>query len=408
MGIQNKLKITTACVIAMCAPLTALAAEGRGGDGDYAAHGVPLGGFTLYPTLELSFGFDDNILAQQTNQIDDTLYTLKPELNLVSNWSRHELVLSVTNKTVWHSEQSSEDLSDWSFGAEGRLDVSYATSIHARAIYSMLTERRGDTNAVGNAAEPTEYDRFDAYAELRHQFNQLGVALGGGITTFDYSDVAATGGGTIDNDNRDRTVLLGRAEVNYGISPDTKVFVRGTMNEREYDQQPPVALVNRDSQGYEVVSGLSFDVTHLIEGEIFAGYLEQNYDALTDINGLSYGAALDWYPTQLSTISASLTRSVEETNSIGASGYLRTAANVSFRHELLRNVSVTMNGAFSTNDYEGIAREEDIWSAGLEAEYLVNRNLAATVGYSYETRDSSLAGADYDRNRAYIGLIGRF
>lgn len=402
-------KQATAIVAVLAYSFAAGGVAASAQDGDYYdANGVNLGGFTLYPSLTARVGHDDNVYAQPANEVSDTYYSLSPSLTLSSNWSRHELSLNLQNTNTWYSENSSEDTSDWTFGADGRIDVSYATSIHARAMYGMLTESRGDSSAVGNAAEPTEYDRFDGYVELRHRFNRLGVAVGGGLTTFDYDDVSAIGGGTIDNDARDRDVLLGQAEVNYAISPDTRVFLRGTYNDRQYDQQPPAVAVNRDSSGYEIAGGLQFDVTRLISGEISGGYLEQEYDALPDVDGLSYGASLNWELTRLTTVTISADRAVEETNQAGASGYLSSTVGAGVVHELTRSISLNANASFSNNDYEGSAREEDVWTAGVGAEYDLNRYLSASVGYGFDTRESSLANADYDRNKIWFGLTGQF
>ncbi len=377
-------------------------------DDYYDPDGIQMGGFTLYPSLRGSVGIDDNVFAQPTGEIDDIYYELSPELRLQSDWSRHELVLQFTNQNIWYDTQSSEDINDWSIGAEGRIDVSYSTTLQGRAVFADLAERRGDANVLGSAAGPTPYQRFDGYAEIRHTFNRLGVAVGAGLSDFDYDDVAAIGGGVIDNDNRDRTVTLYQGEVNYALSPDTRMFVRGTYNNREYDQQPPAVALNRDSEGYEINGGVRFDVTRLMEGEVFAGYLEQDYDVLADVDGFSYGANLIYSITQLTTITLSAERAVEETNQAGASGYLASTIGGEIRHELLRNVILNAGARFQNNDFEGSVRDEDIWTANVGGEYLINRNLSIEVGYEFSSRESTLPLADYDRNRAWIVITGRF
>lgn len=394
--------------LAVSLSVGAQAAENTSGDDYYAARGMNLGGFTLFPTLSFDATFDDNVFAVQTGAIDDTYLTLTPRLELVSNWSRHELVLSAQSETRWFTQQSSEDSTEFSMGADGRLDVTYATSIHAEAIFSMLTEERGNTNALLGAAELTEYDQFSGAAELRHRFNQLGVAIGGGLTTFDYDDTPAVGGGVLDNDFRDRQETFGRAEVNYAISPDTRIFVSGTVNQREYDQQPPAVAVNRDSEGYEVNGGLRFDVTQLISGEFFVGYMEQDYTALMDADGMSYGADLDWELTQLTTVSLHASRTIEETSAAGASSYLASEVGVDVEHELLRNVILNGTVSFTNNEYEGIVRDEDVWRTGFGAAYLVNHYLSANAGVEFESRESTVVGQDFDRTKIHGGLALQF
>src|SRR5439155_2660384 len=92
---------------------------------------------------------------------------------------------------------------------------------------------------------------------------------------------------------------------------------------------------HRSSHGYEVDVGTAIDFTHLINGEIFAGYLSQLHDdtRLKNENGFGFGGNLLWNVTPLTSLRATLARTVEETTqfatvggtNVDASGYFQTA-----------------------------------------------------------------------------------
>jgi len=60
--------------------------------------------------------------------------------------------------------------------------------------------------------------------------------------------------------------------------------------------------------------------------------------------------------------------------------------------------------SFANQDYEGVARDDDVVRAGLGVDYLLNRNLSLRLGYDYTDRDSSVAGLDYSRNEVGLTL----
>src|SRR5262249_14254034 len=58
----------------------------------------------------------------------------------------------------------------------------------------------------------------------------------------------------------------------------------------------------RGEHGFSVDAGIDAEVTHLIVGRIYAGYLEEHFHkqplhaALPDVTGFDFGAALTWTP----------------------------------------------------------------------------------------------------------------
>ena len=373
----------------------------------YDAAGVRAGGFTVFPEASVTGTYDDNIFAANVGEVDDFITTLAAGVSVQSNWSRHALNLNAGLAQYLYADNSDEDRLDWNVGGNGRVDITRDTNISGGLSYAQLHEDRGAPNAPGLAAEPTEYALFGAEVALAHRFNRVTTRVGVGYADYDYDDAPLIGGGVLDQDFRDREEFEQFLRLGYDVSPDTNLYIQGTLNQREYDQKPPVVALNRDSDGWAVVGGSEFRLSNLAQGEVYVGYQEQSYDdpTLSDISGLAFGAGVDWFVTPLTTIRIDAAAIVEETVAAGASGFLDQSVGLGIDHELMRNVIIGARASYANQDYEGIARSDDVIRAGLGVDYLLNRNFSVGLGYDYTDRDSNVLGLDYTRNE--IGLTLR-
>jgi hypothetical protein len=375
----------------------------------YDAVGIRAGAFMIYPKASVSEAYNDNIYATDTNTTDDFITGLSTSVAVNSDWSRHALNLNAGVTKYIYAQNTGENRLDWNVGANGALDVTRDTRFTAGASYAQLHEDRGDPNSPAAAAEPTEYDLLSANAGFTQRFNRLAAKITGTYDDYDYKDVSSIAGATIDQDDRDRKEYTEALRLGYDVSPDTNVYVQGTINQRKYDLQPPVVGVNRDSDGYAAVIGSDFRLSSLAQGGIYIGYQAQSYDdaAFSDVTGLSYGANIEWYMTPLTTITFDAASTVQETTTVGASGYLDQTVGIRIDHELLRNVLLNARVAYSNDKYETIDRTDNTIVAGLGFDYLVNRNFTLGFGYDYTKKDSDAAGDDFTRNQIGITLTGK-
>jgi len=307
------------------------------------------------------------------------------------------------------ADRSDEDRFNWNIGADGQIDVTSTTALTGSLGYAQMHEDRGDANSIAAASEPIEYTVFSATAGISQEFNYVTVSLGGEYNDYDYDDATTTAGVLIDQDFRDYEQYVEKARIAYNISPDTNIYVEGQLDQREYDQQPPVVAISRDSDGAQVVVGSEFMVTNLVEGGAYIGYQEREYDAagFADTDGLAYGANIDWYITPLTTISFNADASVEETSLVTASGYDRQAFGVGVRHELLRTLFLDAGASYTNNDYNNDPREDDVLGLSAGLTYLVNPHFDIGLGYTYTDRDSNNAAFDYTRNVVGLTLTGK-
>jgi hypothetical protein len=367
--------------------------------------GVRLGGFVLRPAISAEEVFNTNIFATATNEEADFITRILPTLVLASDWTRHGLSLRVGAEAGFYAENSDEDYIDYLAGAEGRLDITGDASLTGSADYRHLHEERGSPDDVAGV-EPTEFDTLLFTAGYGHRFGRFRARLAGVFEGLDFDDVEAIGGGTINNDDRDRIQAEGTARLGYEIVPNYEAFVQGSYNIRDYDASVDDAGFNRDSDGFGVVAGLTVDFGGITFGDFYVGYRQQDYDdpAFDTINGLDAGAALTWNVTPLTTVIGGVRRTVEETTSAGSGGYFGTEVSLSVDHELLRSLILGLDGRYVMRDYDGIEREDDYFEIGGDVLYMLNRNIYLSAGYEYRDRSSSEAGEDYSQHVAMVRL----
>jgi hypothetical protein len=262
-----------------------------------------------------------------------------------------------------------------------------------------LHQFRGSSDETGEI-EPTEYDILTGGGSIRHELGRINLLASGEINVTDYDDNVTGLGVAINGDDRDRDKVLWSGRVGYEIMPGYEAFVRGTYNTVDYDDAVDDAGIDRDSHGYEVVSGLSVDFGGLIFGDFYGGYLSQNIDdpSLNNVKGLTYGAGLTWNPTGLTTVRLDIDRYLRETSLTGAAANKRTDFDLTVDHELLRNLLLQAETRLSQSHFKGLNRDDDLVVISAHANYLMNRRMNLFLGYSFEKEMSDVNTQDYERN----------
>jgi hypothetical protein len=210
------------------------------------------------------------------------------------------------------------------------------------------------------------------------------------------------GGGVLDQDFRDHDENIGNARVEFALTPRVGLFGDATYNTRDYKNNSPLDL---NSSGHIYAVGVSFDITQVIRGELSVGSYEQDYKDPTigHLSGATYNGHVQWFPTQLTTVSFNLSRGVEESATPGAS-FLHTQASVRVDHELYRNVILTAGVAAGKLEYSGVNRTDNTVEADVGADYLLNRRVRLHAGYVFDRDRSNLPTQDFEANRFTIGV----
>jgi hypothetical protein len=384
---------------------------------DYSAKGVRVSAFEIKPTLILGSDWNDNIYNTQTNAVGALVTHIKPSVKIASNWNNHSIDLSVSSDIQNYIGYAKEDRQIINAKLNGRLDVLRNSSAYTRLGYLNSPEPRGTPTSPSNALTPTGSQTLTGEAGYDHNMYRVRFHADNIIAHQQYTDGITQQGNIIpNNQNRSRLSNISTIRMGYEIRPNYEAFIKGSYNFINYDFKFDNQGYQRSSKGYNVVTGLALELSGKLTGDARIGYQQQIYDdpKLETIAGLAGGITLKWTPTGLTTVSTDLTRTINETTLIGASGYLATAFITKIEHELLRNLILSADEGYTYNQYLGgnapnPPRTENVYSTNFNAKYMPNRYLFTDVGYRYNSRKvQNVSDSNYNSNVIYLSIGSQF
>lgn len=370
----------------------------------WAALGVRTPGFFIQPSLGVDLQAQDNVFYTDADKKSDTAISLKPSVVATSTWSRHRLSVAASGDLRRFASNDSENTETFQVSGEGRLDVSRRANLFARALAGSNVEGRNVPTTQVGVVSPIEYTNSAVNVGGTIEGNRLRLIGQIGTAELNYKDARSTTGGVIDQDFRDMTMSSASLRLDYALSPNTSLYALYEMNDRKYN----AGFFARGSDGYNVAVGASFDLTNLLRGEFQVGQFSQSYDnaAFGTQKSTSFLGSVEWFPTQLTTVTFKGQRSIEESAISTAYGALTSSASVTVDHELLRNLVLTGAYALVYDDYRGIDRNDNRSSLMFGGRYYVSRRVALTGSLAFETlkSDGSFARDDYDAKTVRLGV----
>ena len=367
---------------------------------EWEARGMRMGAFLAYPKIGFSETFTDNVYATKDDTSSDLITAVTAAIAIESNFSRHQLNFKADAEVASYVENSDENYQDFGASIDGRVDVIRDLNGTARLGFDKGHEQRSSPDDTG-ALEPAGFSILSANVGVSYKPNRLSIKWDAGTDFSNYNDVETAAGSIVNHDDRDRGDSETSLRLGYQVHPGYEGFLRGTYGFVDYTDSVDDAGVDRDSDKYAFDVGVTLDLTGIIEGDIFVGYMSQSYDDATfrTSSGVSAGAEITWIITALTTLNGSLERKFNETTATDSSGYISTDMDFEVEHELLRNLILKGTLGYGNDSYNGISKEDDRISGGLEASYLLNRSVHATLSYSHQTRDSTEDTSDFSENK---------
>lgn len=357
---------------------------------EYQPYLVYLGDFILKPQFDTRLEYSDNIFATQTDKVSDFDLALKPTLAIASNWTHDSLsgFLSPSYDSYFDHPRESQPQVD--LGGQYRKDLLTNSYLAIAAEYGDRVEPRSASTGYLDARSPLRYDYGNLDLKGVYEANRYRFTAEGYSEDYSYHDQTDATGTPLFLQVNNHLTSTGSFKAEYAYNPGVALYATASVNDHLYPNTPP-GLANRDSSGYVVALGTNFDLTHLMRGDIQFGYLDQTYRAsgVSVASGLSMQGKLEYFPTQLTTITFTGTRAIEDTDSPNSPSSLTTGGDAKVDHELYRNIILSAYGSYYSDTYQGAQRTDTRWTLSAQAVYLMNRHMAWTLAYRRNNLDSS-------------------
>ncbi|MBI1187676.1 MAG: outer membrane beta-barrel protein [Alphaproteobacteria bacterium] len=378
----------------------------------YDPLGLRFGGFVARPAIDVELGASDNLFLSETGEQDDLWTAVRVRAPIESDWSRHAVRANLSAERRMHQDFPSDDYTNYDAELGGRLDVGPRGQVNARVSGGRRTEPRFSPDSPSAARKPIRFDYRGVGLSGAQTFNRLTIGADVSWRELDYDDGETITFLPLEQDDRDRTETFAALRAEYAVAPSWEVLAEVRYNKRDFDLEVPAVFQDRDSDGYEVLIGAGFDVTRLVRGKVLLGYLRQDYEdvGLGWVDGVAADIEVEWFPSELTTVTVSGARSVEESAYFGAGAYTLERAGVRVDHELFRNIILTGAVSGGRRAFRGIDREDVVAAAELGATYFINRRFALRAGYRREYQNSyGMTGDDdYDANVLTTALTVAF
>jgi hypothetical protein len=399
-------------------PATALAAAEIAADRNinegpapeaYQPVGGRLGAFMLYPNAGVGFLTTDNVFATEDDEVDDVALVILPELKLTSNASDYRAEIGANAELAKYADYSTEDYADsrlWLEGEKQFGNSELSGDIRLNNLHQNRTS--ADDQGIGDL---TEFDRNTLSLAYVYQPGLLFLGVDGRLTDIKFGNTRLSDQVSIDNGDRDRRISEIGFLLGFESSPTFSYFGEVRIDDINYDDRFDRDGFERSSKGFELRVGGIVDLTNLLTGEFYVGFLQREYDDIRfqDADGPGFGAELEWRITQLTTLSFRADRTIGATTVEGASGIFKTLVGFGVRHELRRNFTLEADLYFLNDDFDDIGREDDIFRFEIGGRYFMSRNMNLAFGYRFQDRESSApTGNQYEINNLYVRFLAQF
>lgn len=374
----------------------------------YQPDGVRAGNYLVFPSVGTRVIFDDNVFATRTNKQSDVLFEVRPELRFQSHLPRHVLDFALGGRFTSYAEHSDLDTADGYASMNGALHIDSAHTLSVGLLSRYEHQDPFAPEAPVGAREKTPVWHNRATLGLRRDAGRLYGMISATADSWNFFDVKARDGSTIDQDNRDTEVLSTQLTTGYRFSPgyEVQAKVRGLRQ-----NSAGLGGLDRDAWGYEALAGVVGEFNPLVRWRVLGGYGIRDFDqaSLGTSAATLAEAEIQWLPTQLMTVTGTARRAFADGSASDfSSGRIDTALLARLDYEAWRNLVFTLGAEYRDSDFIGEGRHDRLYAGRIGFDYYHTKNWLFSAGYEYQHQDSNVAEKDLTRNKVWVGAKLRF
>ena len=362
---------------------------------------------TLALGLDAGVLYESNIYRAPRNEQSDMIAVVAPTVALKSNLVDQKITFSFTPEIGRYKSETKNNYEDWTTRLRLNRDMGLSDNLNLDAEYGHSHVAIGgfEDDPTLTLREPTEYDFMSASGLWKGFKDLFHYRFGANFDSYDYDNVLREDGSLSVQDDRDRDIYELTARFGYEFVPAYVFYMEGSWNTRNYDKRIDSSLLyTRDSDGQRASIGVYRDITGLpLTFDASIGYLGQSYDAteLPDVDALDYRLTGKWRVSPMDTLTLHIRRDVKDSSVNGVSGALQTQSTLDLTRVYNDSLSYGAKVGYMNADYEsnvalaGVDREDNIYDAGLHAQYAIGQHSALKLEYDYRDRESNRALTDY-------------
>lgn len=354
---------------------------------DYDALGVGSAGVTVYPSITAGVGATNNTYNNDSNKRGSVFTVLQPSVFARSNWSRNRVSVQLSDDSRRYLGETPRNQDSWYADVAGQVDVSDQLAVKMDVQAARFFESPFSSDASASDEVLSNYLR--KYAGLDVVWSEGRVRLTGGYNraSLNFSTLHYTNGTSVNQAYRDRLYNVKYLRSEYALSPSISVYGQASFDKVTYDQASNFGQPARNSDGQQLIGGLSFDLSGILRGNVGVGFTHRSFDSAlyADVSGFSAQAKVDFFVTPLTTLTVSGQRTLQDSSLGTASAFWDTRAQVQVDHSVRENIIVSPQMQYVRQSFVGLNQSRSYFASGLSGRVQFNRRLGvrANVGYAH-------------------------
>jgi len=369
----------------------------------FAPEGFRLGSFDGNVSLEQAIGYSDNVsdlVGGDPGGFTDTNFAL----SLTSDFSRHQIQTNLNANYERPFDETQVDTLQVLANTSLRLDLADGHTLTTALGYNLQTLSFTNSALTTGAVDTPNQETYSVSVELAQDEQKLQYNLRGSLDRSEEDDVDLGGGLFQSQEDQSQNLYQFTARLGYEVSPAITPFVEGTYGIREFDLQFDRNGNERDSNIFQLRSGLEIDLGEKFSGEISAGFVSEDFEdeALETLDGFTVDAVLNWSPVRDTQYILTLGTATNDSVALNDNGSLIYNARLDYQKQITSRFAVN---AFADYQIETNDDSNQVITVGAGTEYFLNRHTAITTDIEFTEFTSDIGVADFTETSATIGIL---
>jgi hypothetical protein len=343
--------------------------------------GVREGTFLFMPRLDEGLGYTTNALPGPYRRGSFQIVTA-PTLTLSSDGSRDALGAVVSARDTRVLSLPSQDRTDGTVSAGGRIDIGDGT-LTLSAAHIAAHEDRSQLDTIASD-RPIAFQLDNVRAAYALTEGPWSIEPSMQASNWTYSATTLLGV-PASQAYRDRVVVETGVTLRYDFAPLRSVLLVVRAIGQDYTHTPS-GQASSNSNAYQVLAGIDYDDNSMWRWRLLAGGEARRFASplYPQQNTLIAEAGVGWSPTGMTTVNAVVSRETEDAQQEGVAGLIYTSARLTIDHEYFRNLLFKASIGLQRADFFQGGHQTGT-TAGLGMTWVLNRN--ARLLFTYDQID---------------------
>ena len=346
---------------------------------EYDPLGVRVGEFIVRPELDEGVTYDSNVLGTRPS-VGSWAVNSTPTVQINSDFGTNSVGAVFGINDLRYLDQKQESHTDWNASLGGSYQIGQdVLTLAASEIYNH--ENPTDINST-NVGTPLGFKVTDLRLRYVTRLNYWQVEPNLEYIGYRFDPVVEAGA-QLTQKVRDRDDVIGGVTIRFGKIPERSVVLVLRAAESRFIASQGGAP-RPDSLIYEALVGADYAFSANLQALLLVGYELDTFNnsSFSNLSAPVVQGSVVWAPSGLTTLTATVSRSIQDSIGQNTTGVKVLQGEVIVDHEYLRNVLLQGRSSVISTNYAA-NQQQTIYNLGASFTYLLNRNVRLTATYDF-------------------------